>query len=526
VPDVVVIGAGPNGLTGANVLADAGWDVLVLEEQPEPGGAVRTGELVEPGFHNDLFSAFYPLTAASPVMEELDLEAHGLMWRRADIVVAHPARDEPCAVISTDIDETAASLDAFAPGDGNAWRDLQALWRRVGDHLLEALFRPFPPVRGPARLVAELGLGGLPRFLRFAALPVRRLAEERFAGAGGGRLLAGNALHADLGPESVGSGLYGWLLCSVGQEIGYPVPEGGSAGITRALVRRLHARGGEVRCGEQVTRVLAREGRAGGVVTASGEEIRARAVLAGTGAPQLFRDLVDTEHLPDRVRRDMDDFEYDSSTVKVDWALDSPIPWRDEEARRAGTVHVAAGMDALTDWAAEIAKGLIPRSPFLVLGQYSSFDPSRAPAGREAAWAYTHVPQRIRGDARGELSGRFDEDEANAFAGRMEEEVEALAPGFRASIRGRHIFTPQTMEAANRNLVGGALGGGTAQIHQQLVFRPVAGFGRPETPLRGLYLASASAHPGGGVHGAAGANAARAAIAAERPARRLLARVR
>lgn len=526
-PDAVVIGAGPNGLAGANLLADAGWDVVVLEEQDEPGGAVKTAELVEPGFRNDLFSAFYPLGAGSPVMRELDLEAHGVSWRRAEVVVAHPSTDGSCAVLATDLDETAESLDSFAPGDGDAWRELYGLWRRVGNHLLEALFRPFPPFRGAAGLVRALGPSGLPRFLRFSVLPVRRLAEERFRGEGGGRLIAGNALHADLGPESAGGGLYGWLLCSLGQQLGYPVPERGAAGITEALVRRLRARGGELRCGEHVTGVMVRGGRAVGVRTAGGEQVPAhRAVLADTGAPQLFMDLLGSEDVPARVRDDMRTFQYDTSTVKVDWALDAPIPWEAEAPRRAGTVHLTEGMDALTDWAAELAKWLIPTHPFLVLGQYASFDASRAPAGKEAAWAYTHVPQQIRGDARGELRGTWDDAETNAFADRMEEQVEMLAPGFRRLIRGRHVFTPPKFEAANRNLVNGALNGGTAQIHQQLVFRPTVGLGRPETPVRGLFLASASAHPGGGVHGAAGANAARAALAAETPPRRLLARVR
>jgi phytoene dehydrogenase-like protein len=194
--------------------------------------------------------------------------------------------------------------------------------------------------------------------------------------------------------------------------------------------------------------------------------------------------------------------------VKLDWSLDGPIPWRNEEARTAGTVHVTDGLDALSEHAAELSAGVLPSKPFLLLGQYSHYDPSRAPAGKEAAWAYTHVAQ-----------GSWDEARADAFADAMEEQVEARAPGFRKLIRKRHLFTPVSLEAANQNLVGGSVNGGTAQIHQQLVFRPTPGLARPETPVDGLYLASASAHPGGGVHGACGANAARAALSA--PARAL-----
>jgi phytoene dehydrogenase-like protein len=180
-------------------------------------------------------------------------------------------------------------------------------------------------------------------------------------------------------------------------------------------------------------------------------------------------------------------------------------------------------MDALTEFAAQLAQGLLPSRPFLVFGQMSVADPTRCPAGMETGWGYTHVPQRIRGDARGELEGRWSKGEGDAFAERMEAEVEALAPGFRDLILDRHVLTPGSLQEADANLVGGAVNGGTAQIHQQLVFRPTPGLGRAETPIAGLYLASASAHPGGGVHGAAGANAARAALAAVRRQRAIMA---
>jgi phytoene dehydrogenase-like protein len=171
-------------------------------------------------------------------------------------------------------------------------------------------------------------------------------------------------------------------------------------------------------------------------------------------------------------------------------------------------------MDALTLHAAELARGRVPADPFLLGGQYAHFDPTRQPAGHETAWAYTHVPQRVRGDAGDEgLTGRWDASELERMAARMEQRIEDVAPGFRDRIIGRHVVGPHELEAANANLVGGALNGGTSQLHQQLVLRPIPGLGRAETPIRGLYLASSSAHPGGGVHGACGSNAARAALA-------------
>jgi len=380
-------------------------------------------------------------------------------------------------------------------------------------------------VRAAARLAAALGPAELVRFARFGLLPGRRLADEEFRGAGGGRLLAGNALHADLSPESAGGGLYGWLLCCLGQQVGYPVPEGGAGQITAALVRRLRARGGSLQCSAPVERVLLRGGRAVGVRIAGGRELMAaRAVLADVSAPVLYRRLVGEEHLPAALLEDLRRFQYDNSTVKVDWALDASIPWSAPEARRAGTVHVTEGMDALTEHSADLARGLISARPFLVMGQYATADPTRAPEGKDTAWAYTHVPQRVRGDAGGALTGRWDEQETAEYVQRIEHEVELLAPGFRDRILGRHVFNPRTMEASNANLVGGAINNGTAQLHQQLFFRPTSGFARPETPIDGLYLASASAHPGGGGHGAPGSNAARAALRARGPRGRLTAR--
>jgi phytoene dehydrogenase-like protein len=518
--DVVVIGGGHNSLVAAGMLAERGRRVLVLEAEDEPGGAVKSGEITEPGFTSDLFSAFYPLAAASPVIRSLELERHGLRWRRSPLAVAHPQEDGTCASIAADVDETAASLERFAPGDGDAWRDLYAYWERAGGPFIDALLRPFPPVRGAARLAAALGPHGLLRFGRLALVPVRRLAEERFRGEGGGWLLAGNALHADLTPESAGGGLFGWVLCGLGQEHGFPVPEGGAGRLTRALVDRLHAHGGRLECGVRVARVLVRGGRAVGVRTERGEEISAaQAVLAAAGAPALFADLVGEQHLPAGFRGDLRSFQYDSSTVKVDWSLDGPIPWTAPDARRSGVIHVADDMDHLTVVAAQLARSLIPDRPFLIVGQYSMVDETRQPAGKETAWAYTHVPQRPAGDAGGDLTGSWDARETDAFAARMEAEIERRAPGFRDLVRARHVFTPPKLEAANANLVGGAINSGTAQIHQQLVFRPTPGLARAKTPVRRLYLCGSSAHPGGGVHGAAGANAARAVLAAQRSRR-------
>ena len=511
--DAIVVGAGPNGLVAANVLADAGWSVLVLEANAEPGGSVRSTELIEPGFVNDVCSAFYPLASEGSPIDQLHLDRHGLRWLHAPTVLAHPASDGSCPIISRRIDETMGSLDALHPGDGAAWKGLIDRWDGLQPQLSDLLFQPFPPVTPAARLATSMPPRDLVRLARFLVLPVRRLGEEELGGAAARRLLAGCALHADLTPESTLSGFFGWLLGALAQINGFPVPEGGASSVTNALVRRLEAAGGTVRCGTAVDQVLVDRGRAVGVRTADGASLQAgRAVLADVNAPLLYTRLVAQGDLPDGVLGDIERFHWDDATFKVDWTLDGPIPWSAPEARRAGTVHVAEDVDALTVVASELARGLLPAKPFLLVGQQSMTDPTRQPEGKETAWAYTHVPRKVRGDAAGELGTDWSHDDVAGFAARIEDEVEGLAPGFKQLIRGRHVLTPDGFAEENPNLSWGAINGGTAQLHQQLVFRPVPGLGRATTPITSLYLASSSAHPGGGLHGAPGANAARAAI--------------
>jgi phytoene dehydrogenase-like protein len=505
--DAIVIGAGHNGLVAANLLVDAGWDVEVVEATPHPGGAVRSGYVTAPGYLSDLFSSFYPLGFASPVLESLRLDEHGLDWTNAPDVLTHLLPDGRAATVNRDLATTMASMEQFAPGDGERWKNAYDDWRDVSAHMLDTLFTPFPPVRAGLSLARQLRVAGGIRLARRLVLSVRELGSEMFEGEGAMLALAGCALHTDLSPEEAGGGVYGWLLAMLGQEYGWPVPGGGAQQITASLVSRLESRGGRITYDAPVTRVLVARGRAMGVRTADGRDLRAkRAVLADVTAPALYLDLVGSRWLPPRFVEDLEFFRWDGATVKVDWAVSGPVPWKNPAAAGAGTVHLGADLNGLTRYAAHLATDSLPPDPFLLLGQMTTADPSHSPPGTESVWSYTHLPHRKS----------WSPDEIAGHVARMEEVLEAHAPGFSRLVVGRNVFSPADLEREDPSLVGGAVAGGTAAAFQQLFLRPVPGLGRADTPVDRLYLASASAHPGGGVHGAPGANAARAAMARDK----------
>ncbi len=515
--DAVVIGAGPNGLVAANHLVDAGWSVLVLEAQPDVGGAVRSDGDVHPGFVHDTFSAFYPLAAAGTI-QSFGLERFGLTWVHAPAVLGHPFPDGQWGMLHRDRAVTADLMEQQQPGDGEAWLRLCEMWDRIGDQLIGALLTPFPPVKHGLGMLARLrSVGGLD-FVKTLLTPATEVGWSRFEGASPRTLIAGNAGHADIPLNAPGSGLMGILMSMLGQTVGFPAPQGGAGRLTQALADRLRAGGGEIRCSAEVVGIDVSGGRAVAVRTADGERVTAgRAVLANVIASKLYGGLVAVPDLPARTMRSMRSFQLDPGTVKVDWALDGAVPWASQPPYPPGTFHVADSVEDMTEALGQVNARSIPAHPFMLAGQMTTTDPTRSPAGTESMWAYTHVPQHATRDAGdGSIRGEWDESDCERFADRMQERIEKLAPGFGSRILSRRVLGPHQLEARDANLVGGAINGGTSQLHQELVFRPVPGLGRAETPIRGLYLASASAHPGGGVHGAAGMNAARAALVHDR----------
>lgn len=493
----LVIGAGPNGLAAAIRLAEAGVETTVYEARPLPGGAVRTEELTLPGFHHDTFSSVYPAGVASPVFARMPLADHGLEWVHPGVCMAHPLDDGSAVGLFRELEPTVDSLEAQQAGDGRAWARFVGPYLRNFEAVRATMLGGFPPVGGPLKLLAQAGPLAAGQFGLLVALPAMTLARRLFSSPGARAWLLGAAAHGDAPVTSGGSAVAAFYLNLLGHAVGWPSPRGGAQALTDALVGYLRALGGEVICDAPVERIEAKGGRVSGLVLADGTRHRADLVLADVMPRALL--AMTGEALHAWYRAGLVRFRQGPATLKLDWALDGQIPWTAPEARGAGTVHVGGDEQATIESLAE-ARGGLARRPFLLLGQQSLADPTRAPQGKHTAWAYTHAP-----------ASHSSELSSEGYVEAVEQQVERFAPGFRERILARHVLGPADLQARNANLVDGDVGGGSYGGLQS-VFRPLPKISPYRTPLHGLFLASAAAFPGGAVHGVPGDSAARAAL--------------
>jgi phytoene dehydrogenase-like protein len=464
--DAVVVGSGPNGLAAAIELARSGASVLVLEAADEPGGGMRSAELTEPGFLHDVCSAVHPTGILSPFFRQLPLESHGLVWIRPGASVAHPMPGEPAVMLYRSLERTQERLG----------RDARAWARLVGPFLdapHELLADVMAPLRVPARPLLLL------RFGMRATFSANRLARLLFRDAPARALFAGCAAHSIQPLTSPLTAALGLLFAVTGHVEDWPVAEGGSRTIARALVSYLESLGGRIETGRKVERL--------------GDLPSSRVVLFDTSPEQLSR--IAGEALPAGYRRRLARYRYGPGVFKLDWALDGPIPWSDPACLEASTVHVGGTLEEICASERDVVRGRHSDRPYLVLCQQSQFDPSRAPEGRHTGYAYCHVPHGSTVD----------------MTGAIERQVERFAPGFRDRILARHEMGPAWLERHNPNYKGGAITGGTADA-LQLWSRPVARLDPYSTPDPRLFLCSAATPPGGGVHGQCGYWAARSAL--------------
>ena len=463
-----VIGAGPNGLAAAIILAQAGLQVDVLEAELTPGGAARTLELTLPGFRHDFGSAVYPLGAGSPFFSSLPLIEHGLEWIHSPAALAHPLDDGTAVMLERDLDQTRDSLGI----DGSAWDKLMRPFVKHWPEFAPEILRPVSFVPRHPWLMARFGMVAI----RSAQSVARRFRSQRTRA-----LFAGLAAHSFLSLDEPLSAAFGILMAVPAHAVGWPIPRGGAQSLTNALCGYLSTFGGKVTTSSPV------------------ESLSALAnvfpnydlLLCDLTPQQLVK--IGGQTLSDSYRRRLRRYRYGAGVFKVDYALNAPIPWKAPGCLRAATVHLGGSFEEIAASEKAVRIGHVAERPFVLLAQPSLFDSSRAPEGKHTAWAYCHVPNGSK---------------VNMLE-RLEDQIERFAPGFRECILARRVFSPADLESMDANLVGGDIGGGVMDI-RQFLFRPT--WRHYATSARNIYLCSASTPPGGGVHGMCGYHAAKMAL--------------
>ncbi len=464
--DAIVVGSGPNDLAAAVTLTAAGLRVHVIEGAAAAGGGCRTAELTLPGFRHDVCSAAHPLAVASPFFRRFGLAARGVRLAHPEVVYAHPLDGGRAAIVTRSVSETAERLGR----DSHAYRRLMGPLADGGDSLADAILSSMRSVPRPSAALAAFARDGL--------LPASSVAR-RMRTAEGRSLLAGVAAHAMMPLDSSPTAGVGLLLGALAHSAGWPVVAGGSARLADAMGDAVTAGGGRIETGRWVESLA--------------DLPPARAVLLDVTPLALLQ--LAGNRIPVRYREELARFRYGPGICKVDFALSGPVPWQNEQCQRAGTLHLGGTFAEVAASEAEVARGQHPQRPYVLVVQAGVADPSRAPRGQQALWAYCHVPAGSTLD----------------MTARIEAQIARFAPGFRDLVLARSTRTAADEERLNPNYVGGDIGSG-AQTIRQLVLRPALRWNPYRTPLPGVYLCSASTPPGPGVHGRCGELAALSAL--------------
>lgn len=509
--DAIVIGAGLNGLVAAVQLARDGWSTMVVERNEQVGGAVRSGELTEPGLVHDTYATNLNLFAGSPAFAELgdDLARHGFELAASDKPYANAFPDGTALRVFQDPDRTHEELEARDPADAAGWDELAGHFEQFAEHLLPLYFTAMPSTRaamGLAQAVRHLGLDESQQLARILLSSTRELGDRYFATPEARAMIATWGLHMDYGPDVSGGAMFPFIETFSDMQQGISIAKGGAGRLPEALVGLLREPGGEVRTGAEVRQVLVEDGRATGVELADGERITARrAVVANLTPTVLFDGLVDEDAVPEEFREQVDDYQYGPGTMMVHVALSGPIPWQAEGLDEFAYVHLPPYVDDLARTYTEAVAGQIPSSPLLIVGQTSTVDPTRTPDDRHIAWIQVRaLPSEIAGDAAGEITARDWDEAKEAVADRVMAKLAEYAPGVQDLVTTRTVLSPADLERDNPNLVGGDSIGGSHHLSQNFLFRPFPGWSTYDTPIEALHMVGAGTWPGGGTNAASG----------------------
>lgn len=522
--DAVIVGSGHNALITAAYLARAGWGVLVLERNDRPGGLVRSEELTLPGFLHDTYSAAHPLLAAGPVLAELgpELAEFGLHYLNTEYPTGALFPDGSSAVLSTDTEATLAEAERLAPGDGAALAELLTEFGQVAEPVL-GLFDTDLGGHAATETIRRLMHGsdgtGYSDFAHLFTLTARDLLEQRFSSPALRGMLAPWALHLGRGPDEANSALWVLLAVVAFGQAGMPIPQGGSERLATALVGVIQRHGGSVRCEHDVSRIRVEDGRATGVITADGQRFDARrAVVASVNPDQLYLSLLsDVDGVPATVRRQAARYRYGRGCVQIHLALSGPPRFADERLSRSGQPHLTGGLDAVSRATNEALRGLLPAEPSISLDLPSSLDPSRCPPGRAVArLQMLEVPCRPRGDAAGLIEvtdGEWSTDMKERFADRVIDLAGRYLPDLPGSILAREVISPADIAAFNPNTGPGDPYGGSHDLAQSYLFRPLPAQPGHQSAIPDLYLVGAATWPGHGINGGSGRIVARQLLA-------------
>jgi phytoene dehydrogenase-like protein len=502
--DAIIVGSGINGLACGALLARGGWRVCVLERNDWFGGAIKTAELTEPGFHHDVFSAWHPLWVGGAAHAELgeELAGHGLEYLNTELPTGTLYPDGESAFLLRTADANAAELDRHAAGDGEAWRALLAEFFPNADLAFGVLGTELWSRQGAAlglKAVRRLGRRGANEFAGRLLVSARDWLETVFDSERAHGLLAPWVLHTGLGPDAAASGYMAQVIAVAVQEGGMPIPRGGGARLPAALVALIRAHGGTCETGVHVERVYS-----GGVRTAGGETLSAaRAVVCNVTPTQLYGELLDG--FAGKAER----FRYGRSEMQIHFALSEPPRWDgDERLGSTAIVHVTPGLDGVSRAVNEAERGLLPAEATIVVGQPQTMDGSRAPEGKGILWIQLQeLPWQVKGDAAGTLEvgdGTWTESLRERYADRIQARLARHIPNLESSIVRRVTLSPADLQAANVNLHHGDPYGGSLALDQNFLWRPLASQPGHRTPVDGVWHIGASTHPGPGLGGGSG----------------------
>ena len=513
--DAIIVGSGVNSLACGAFLARAGWRVAVLERESELGGAVRTAEVTEPGFHHDVFSAWHPLWVGGPAHAELGdaLAERGLEYLNTEHPTGTLFPDGESAFLTTETDGNAAELDRHAMGDGDAWRETIAavaaqaelvfgvlgteLWSRAGLNLGVKAYR-------------RLGRRGLAEFSGELVQSSRDWLTTTFRSERAHGLLAPWVLHTGLGPDAAASGFMTRVIAFAIEAGGMPIPRGGGARLVDALVRLIEDHGGTCQTGHDVERVVVSRGRATGVRLTDGKVLHAgRAVVCNVTPTQLYGRLLEPGDVPAEIGEAGERFRFGRSEMQIHFALSEPPRWDgDDRLGRTAIVHLTPGLDGVSRAVNEAERGLLPAEATVVVGQPLTIDDTRAPAGKGLLWIQLQeLPWQVRGDAAGELDtgdGAWTESLRERYADRIQARLAQHIPNLETSILKRVALSPADLQAANINLQQGDPYSGSLALDQNFLWRPFARQPGHRTPVDGLFQIGASTWPGPGLGAGSG----------------------